>query len=195
MAVKSLKRSSVKSTQKTNAMLAGYNFQDYELIESVFVSSSIASVSFNNLNQYATEYSHLQVRLVARTNRNDAGDSIGFRFNGDSASNYAWHLLYGNGSSALAFAATSTDRISAFRATGGNDVADSFGAIVLDILDSYNTFKNKTIRSFGGSSSTYREVVLGSGHWRSLDPISSIQMIGNNGNIQPGSRFSLYGIR
>jgi putative chitinase len=34
-------------------MLAGYSFQDYELLESVFLASPVASVTFNNLNQYA----------------------------------------------------------------------------------------------------------------------------------------------
>jgi hypothetical protein len=65
MAIKSLDKSSLVTPQTTNSMLAGYSFEDYELIESVFVASNTATITFNNLNQYATEYKHLQLRFVA----------------------------------------------------------------------------------------------------------------------------------
>jgi hypothetical protein len=192
MAVKSLKRSSVKSTQKTNAMNAGYNFQDFELIESVFLSSTTASVTFNNLNQYATEYKHLQIRAVPVVTQ---GLTVMARLNGDTGSNYSWHTLVGNGSSVTSGASSSQPRMVVGIATD-----NTIGAFVIDFLDAYSSNKNKTMRSLNGTHrDADRYVFLSSGLWLNTSAINSITFFGEAGgnlyNFVSGSRFSLYGIR
>jgi len=195
MAVKSLKRSSVKSTQKANAMNAGYSFQDFELIESVFLSANAASVTFSNLNQYATEYSHLQIRVVGRSTRSTISDVIEIRFNGDTASSYNRHSLYGNGSSVISEALAPSSGIQVCRVAGASQAAGNFGSGVIDVLDAYSTAKHKTIRTLNGVTQD-NYIFLQSGAWRNLNAIDSINLFsGTSSNIVAGSRFSLYGIR
>jgi hypothetical protein len=195
MAVKSLKRSSVKSTQKTNAMNAGYNFQDFELIESVFVASPTALVTFNNLNQYATDYRHLQVRLVGRSS--DATTSVYdllIRFNGDTGSNYSGHNLRATGSAVQSNAIPNfTYILNESTFVGNNNTANVYGAAIIDVLDPFSTTKNTTTRSLGGSSIS--RLYLGSGAFYSTAAVTSITVGPNSGSILAGSRFSLYGIR
>jgi len=194
MAVKSLKRSSVKSTQKTNAMNAGYSFQDFELIESVFLSANTATVTFSNLNRYATEYSHLQIRCTTRSTANQIWDSGSLRFNDDSSNNYAVHSLGGIG--LYSEAGTSRNNISILSGgmPGATLTTNSFGASIIDILDAYSTVKNKTIREFNGATGGEFRVRLGSGLWINTTPINNIALT-CSGNFVASSRFSIYGIR
>jgi hypothetical protein len=183
MAVKSLKRSSVKSTQKTNAMNAGYSFQDFELIESVFVASTTASVTFNNLNQYATDYKHFQIRMVTT-------QTPFIRFNSDSGSNYSYHRLIGAPPSVESGHGINQNRIVMdYVGAGGN-----LGSAVMDILDPFITTKNTTTRYIGGRTAASR-VAMESGLWRNTAAIVSISVIANDTSFPAGNRFSLYGIR
>jgi hypothetical protein len=193
MAVKSLKRSSVKSTQKANAMNAGYSFQDYELIESVFLSASASSVTFGNLDQYANEYKHLQIRTVVKTDNASTGDSIRLRINNDSGANYFRHGLFANGTAVGSFAVLNETSLQ-FGNIAGATTSGLFGASIIDIVDAFSLSKNKTIRSLAGYSSF--EIFLRTGARISLEPTSSITLSPVVGtNFVNGSRFSLYGIR
>jgi len=192
MAIKSLDKSSIVRPQSTNSMLAGYSFQDYELIESVFVASPAASVSFNNLDQYATEYKHLQIRAAMKTNHGATWEIGQIRFNGDSASNYATHTLAGNGSTLVSNASANASSMSYF--TAGTTTASAFGGLVVDVLDAYSNSKNKTLRMLSGYGSV--EIRLSSGVWINVNPITSATLSPVFGtSISSGSRFSLYGIR
>jgi hypothetical protein len=171
-------------------MNAGYDFNDFELIESVFVASTTASITFNNLNQYATEYKHLQIRMVSKLTTTSTATDLLMRFNGVTTSSYAGHRLMGNGSSASSSSRTSSD--SAF--IGFVD-GDQFTAGVIDILDVYGT-KNKTVRGFIGAHGFADEVMLTSGLYNSTEAITSMTfLLPNERFYASGSRFSLYGIR
>jgi hypothetical protein len=121
---------------------------------------------------------------------------IRFRINGDTGNNYAFHTLYGTGSSVVSGAVTSTNGgyvgYSKLTAASGNQ----FGAVV-DFLDAFETTKNKTARSFYGNrhSSSDPLVMLNSAAWFNTAAISSLVFYGASGNINATSRFSLYGIR
>jgi hypothetical protein len=178
-------------------MLAGYSFQDFELIESVFVASTTASVAFNNLNQYATEYKHLQLRLVIRTNRTDFNrDEIFARFNGDTGNNYTYHTLAGSGSAVSSSGAANYSEFPASLASTNNDSANIFGTGLIDITDAYSA-KNKTIRNFTGRvGSSPVSIAFRSGLWMNTGAITSISLRSDSGtSFIAGSRFSLYGIR
>ena len=194
MAVKSLRRSSVKSTQKTNAMLAGYTFQDYELIESVFLSANASTVTFSNLNQYATDYKHLQIRATARTSRAEINDAIFIIINGNSGSNYARHQLFGNGSTVSSINGTSETSTGNNAITGNTATANIFGSVVLDFTDAYSSTKNTTIRSTSGVVANFNQIMLASGLYNNTASILSITLF-PIANFVSGSRFSLYGIR
>jgi hypothetical protein len=200
MAIKSLDKSSLVTPQTTNSMLAGYSFQDFELIESVFVASNTASITFNNLNQYATEYKHLQIRWTARTtvNQSGSGEGIRLRFNGVSSSSYRAHGLYGQAAVAQSFAYADTS-LGLQRASDSPSATGVFGAGITDILDAYSTTKNTTIRNLGGQASNVTNganVYLDSGVFLSTDAVFSISLIPFTGSSMiTGTRFSLYGIR
>jgi hypothetical protein len=195
MAIKSLDKSSLVTPQTTNSMLAGYSFQDFELIESVFVASDAASVTFSNLNQYATEYKHLQIRIVGRTNFGTTnGDFVPMRFNSDSGANYSVHALWGTGSSVSSFSSVSDTRMALQRLSTAANASGVFSPIVIDIADAFAS-KSKTVRSLGGGDLSNGIFFL-SGAWYNNAAINLITFSTGNGSaFTAGSRFSLYGIR
>jgi hypothetical protein len=194
MAIKSLDKSSLVTPQTTNSMLAGYSFQDYELIESVFLASATSSVTFNNLNQYATEYKHLQIRLVARASQSGAQGLVWATLNGDSGGNYSLHRISGTGSSVVSAGSAGQPNFYFGLVPAGSATANSFSGAIVDIFDAYSTIKNTTIKTSTGNVDN-PEVVIYSGAWYNLSAINLITMTNFSGNFVTGSRFSLYGIR
>jgi len=169
---------------------------DYELISSQVLASNVNSVTFSSLNTAAAAYKHLQLRVTVRSSNGAVGDSLGLRFNGDTGSNYAEHVLYGNGSSVASGAGTSQTFMSAATITGNTAAANIFGSGVIDILDFSQTTKNKTLRSLSGNQAQ-PFIQLRSGLWASTAAVTSINLFSANGatNLLTGSRFSLYGLK
>lgn len=165
----------------------------FDLLETQTLSGTAASVTFSNLNStYSNTYQHLQVRVSARTNRSGVGDFMFARFNGDSG-NARCHALFTNGSSIASQTATP---IEIGRITGDTATANVFGAVIVDILDPFETTKNTTLRALGGLNASTSEVHFTSGAWFSNDAVTSFYLQPGNGtNFLAGSRFSLYGIR
>jgi hypothetical protein len=167
---------------------------DFELIESTVLGSSTPSITFSSLGAYSSIYKHLQVRIVARTDRTgEPGDVLTIRFNGDSASNYAYHNLVGNGSTVASGGASSQTEIWFWRLAGPTSTANAYSGMVMDILDPYST-KNKTVRALSGFTPT-NEIYLNSGLWNSTSSLTSISLDQLGSNFVSGSRFSLYGIK
>lgn len=195
MAVRSLKNSTLENfANYSSSMNAGYDFNDFELIESVFVASPTASVTFSSLGDYSTIYKHLQLRIVPRLSGTGGQRSSVLQINGDTASNYRSHFLLGTGSTVTSFESGSSTRI--FLGIGGNESAtNEFGGSVIDILDAYSTTKNKTVRSLGGLAGGVNQIALISGLRISTDFITSLTLLPETTNYLAGSRFSLYGIR
>jgi hypothetical protein len=171
------------------------------LIETSVLGSDAASVTFSNLGQYAGVYQHLQLRVTARTNRTGAdSDPVILRFNGDTGNNYAVHGLIGyNFSSTTAIASNSGTSIGSIYLTEAMPVASStataFGAIVVDILDPFETTKNKVVRSLAGMKDVWSSVDMRSGLWMNTAGVTSITISPLLGTqLVTGSRFSLYGV-
>jgi hypothetical protein len=169
---------------------------DYELIETQILGSNVASITFSNLNNYASIYEHLQIRLTGRTTRVQTGANIVLRFNGDTGSNYNWHSLVGNGSIVTSIASASTTLMLGAWVAATNTTASAFGAGVIDILDAYSTTKNKTMRTLNGLSGGEVNIRVGSGLWRNTNAITSVTIFdADSTNLVTGSRFSIYGIK
>jgi hypothetical protein len=172
----------------------GVEAGSYELIASEILTASQASITFSNLGDYSSTYKHLQIRLTARTDRSgEAGDVLLVRFNADGGSNYAYHNLVGNGSSVFSGAASSQTEMWFWRIAGSTSTANSFGGMVMDILDPYAT-KNKTVRALAGFTPT-NEIYLNSGLWNNTASLTTISLDQIGSNFVAGSRFSLYGIK
>ena len=166
---------------------------DYELIESTILTSSQSSITFSNLGTYSSTYKHLQLRMLTRVDQ--VNDQIRLRFNGDTGSNYADHNLFGTGGGVVSQAATSATGIQFARTAYSSMTANSFSAIVLDVLDAYSTTKNTTIRALSGMTGGVNNLQLYSGFWNNTAAVSSVNIYIGATNFVTGSRFSLYGIK
>ena len=170
----------------------------YDALATVTVpSGGVASITFAGI---PTGYKHLQIRLLAQTNRAVFVDSLQLNFNSDTGSNYSWHTVQGDGSSpsALGFATQTYARIGDGTIGGATGSGGQFGAGVIDILDYVSTNKNKTIRGLiGVDENGAGRIALGSGLWQnSSTAISSINITPQAGTLfLQNSSFSLYGVK
>lgn len=170
----------------------------FDLLETQVLGSTSASVTFSSLGSYSN-YKHLQIRVVARSTQSQEYAGISMTFNGDTASNYSWHTLKGDSSSVTAagLANETAVRSYQFELPGASITADVFGGLIYDVLDAFDTSKNKTVRWLGGRGPVNtgdRQMVLGSGSWRNTNAITSI-LLTPTGSFVAGSRFSLYGVK
>jgi hypothetical protein len=172
-----------------------------EPIATTLLGSSQATISFTNIPQ---NYKHLQVRGIMRNDVAITGmGDLRVRFNSDSSANYVYHILYGDGTSAAAGAATSQTygRLARNVTPCANNGTSIFGTFIADILDYSNVNKFKTIRSLGGSNNNTataaaQSISLTSSAWLNTAPISQIDITDDSsGNFVQYSRFSLYGIK
>lgn len=174
---------------------------DYELIGSVYLSSSQASVTFD-LTGLSSTYKHLQIRGVARTDRSGAdSDPVILQFNGDTAGNYTRHGLgaYRFGGSGTVYSNSATSQTSIMVTENmpvSSSTANVFGVFVTDILDPFQTTKNKTVRTLNGMNAAWTSIELRSGAWLSTTAASSILLKPLVGaNFVANSRFSIYGLK
>jgi hypothetical protein len=170
----------------------GADLGSYDLLETQILGSATSEIVFSSLATYASTYKHLQIRFSARSS--SGAINLRMRINGNTGSNYAWHFLEGNGSSVgSGSGATQTQMSLGVVAT----TANQFSPGVIDILDSYSTTKNKTVRSLQGAQSGGSSWIgLHSGLYNSTDSITSVTLIaGPSDTWTSASRFSLYGIK
>ena len=157
--------------------------------------TSAGGVNFTSIPQ---TFTHLQLRIFARTERfAAANDYFVVRPNSDSVgSTYFWHNLSGDGSSATSTGTTGQLAAALGWLPGASATANVFGNLIVDFLDYTNTNKYKTIKSIGGfDGNGSGNVTLSSGTYPSLTAITSILMGGNIANFIAGSRADLYGIQ
>jgi hypothetical protein len=166
-------------------------FGAYEPIAVTTVpSGGVASVSFGSIPQ---TYTHLQVRWFAR---GSSLTGVVWKFNNDSAANYARHRLTADGATDAASEITSASNIYAVASWGIPNGASKFGSGVYDILDYSNTNKYKTLRGLAGQDSDGSGgVEFLSGLWMNAAAITSIFIEPNTGTIAEYSSFALYGIK
>jgi len=159
-----------------------------------------ASVTFSNI---PSVYKHLQIRVLSRNTSSSVRVNMQVG-NGsiDTGSNYNWHSLGGDGSSAFAYTpGPNLNYIQAISSVQGSEIANAFGVGVIDILDYQNTNKNKTIRILTGSEVNSAAagnyfVGINSGAWFNTSAINTITLYPNSaGNLAQYSSFALYGIQ
>lgn len=186
-----------------SSVLGAVTATSFESIATVTVGSGgAANVEFTSIG---TDWTHLQLRFIARANRATYGaDTVRLTFNGDTASNYAFHKLLGDGSSAYASSGANQSYIQFGDCVGTNNGpgTGNVGNAVVDILDYKNTNKFKTMRALAGvdvngTVAGFGGVVgLTSGLWRSTNAITSIKLTVETGiNFEQYSHFALYGCK
>ncbi len=185
MAVKSLAQSSILQPSGTNSLLGDYESNYFHHLETVRLSSTTASVTFSNLAQYS-DYQHLQIRMVTLS----TGDSwFRLQLNGATSGYYSHRVIGEGGAASSAGYASSTTGMQLFGLTGTSSVP---GRSVIDLLDPFETTKNKVARGMSAGPNT---VGLMSGLLADTSPITSITLNPTDVSWASGSRFSLYGIK
>jgi hypothetical protein len=169
----------------------------YESIATTTLSSNQTTITFSSI---PATYKHLQIRLLARsTHLTFAGVDGVLRFNGDSATNYSWHYLLGDGATTSASAgATQSSINTGIIASGGGSAANIYATTIIDILDYADTNKYKTTRTLAGldKNGTGGDMRFSSGSWRSTSAISSITLTTDpSRDFIQYSSFALYGIK
>jgi hypothetical protein len=165
----------------------------YESIATATGTGSSGTISFTSI---PSTYTHLQIRLMGRSdNAASASDHL-LQLNTDTGANYTYHALYGDGSAPGSFGAASTTSNFLGSIPYGLAAANIMGVSVIDILDYASTTKNKTVRVLNGHSrNAAGNIYLTSGLWINTAAITSVQIKTNAGNFTTASTFALYGIK
>lgn len=179
---------------------AGATLGTFDLLETQVLTGNQASITFSNLaSSYASTYKHLQIRTVSRTSQSGTARAIAMRINGDSGSNYSWHIADGDGSSVTGRAGASESIMYVGQTQGTGSTANVFGASIIDLLDPFVSTKTKTVRSFAGSTpaggSHFSRML--SGFRNNTEAITSVTLYPEDltSNFVQYSRFSLYGVK
>ena len=167
----------------------------FELISTAYGTGSSSTITLSSI---PADYKHLQIRGVARSGTQYGSTAMYMRLNG-ATSGYAWHELYGDGSSVASSSGTADTKINVGTIPSVNGTAGAVGAFVIDILDYASTSKNKTVRTFYGvtdSANSNTTVALRSGFLTSTSAVSSVSFIANSSlPFTSLTRISIYGIK
>ena len=164
----------------------------FESIATVTVGSGGASsIEFTGI---PGTYQHLQLRYLAKTSGGTTWYSMGAHCNNDTANNYTYHIVQGNGSTASAASNAPRSSLLLGHVAAGNKTY--FGAGVVDVLDYSSTSKYKTFRSATGTDQNGSGYCgMYSGLWMSTSAVASIQVIAPVASWVEHSTFALYGIK
>lgn len=159
------------------------------------LDGSTNGITFSSIPQ---NFTHLHLRITARSARTaSTNDRVYCRFNSDSATNYTWHELYGDGSSPYGQAYAPDNVFYTGFDPAASTTASVFASEIVDILDYANVSKFKTVRAIDGYDGSGSGIVsLRSGLWRSNAAITSL-FLGHyytGANFVAGSRVDLYGL-
>lgn len=160
-------------------------------------SGGTSTVTFNNIPQF---YTDLSVTISSRTDFASHNALTGaIRFNGDSATNYSYTLLFGNGANSFSSRASSATFAEGIVSTAATATSNVFASTALYLPNYTNTnFKSFSVEATpetNAASFTLSGLMMTAGLWRNTAAVSSITLFpGGGANFTQHSTFSLYGI-
>ena len=162
----------------------------YESIASATGTGSSGTITFSSI---PSTYQHLQLRINGIVDV--GGVAWRMRFNGDTASNYSYHYLDGDGASVYAGGGGASSIYI-------NSWASQTTYPTVSIIDIHNyasTTQNKTSRHLTGfdnnSGSGQSFIEMSSGNWRSTSAVTSVEIFMASNNFTTASTIALYGIK
>ena len=164
----------------------------FESIATAVGNGSSGVITFSSI---PSTYKHLQVRVLGRSGTATNPTTYFLRFNADGGSNYAYHELKGDGSTASASgtASTSTARVGIIPSAGAS--ANIMGTSIIDIHDYTSKTKNKTTRVFSAEDRNGAgNIYLTSSLWMNTAAINELTLH-TASNWTTTTVISLYGIR
>jgi len=184
--------SSFTNLTKYDSFLAGnaaFSPTSFESIASANGTGSSGTITFSSI---PSTYTSLQIRGMYSA-ATTSGVGLYVIVNSDSSSNYAYHTLYGNGSTANAFGAITQNKV---YATFGTVSTTTRGVVIADIHNYASTTQNKTLRFFSGEDANGSGTVdLASGLWLSTSAINSVSIVLEGDSFSTTTQFALYGIK
>ena len=166
----------------------------YESIATVNGTGSSGTITFSSI---PSTYASLQIRYLARTSAAFTTDFVSLRFNSDSATNYAYHFIDGDGTTASAAAGASSNIMYSGETPAASAGGDLMGVGIIDIIDYAATTKAKTVRSFAGNDRNGSgDMRLTSNLWTSTAAVNRIDLTTfRSANWTSTTTFALYGIK
>jgi len=164
-------------------------------------SGGVSTITFAGLPT-GGQYTHLQIRGILRSTRNDPYTYGSIKFNGEgTTTNYAYHHLVGAGSGTPTSGGDfNVAAIDINQIVAASSMSDNFTSIVIDVLDYTSTAKYKTVRHLYGddrnSESAYHgHINFSSGLWKNTAAINQITVSDNVANWAEYSTLSIYGVK
>jgi len=156
----------------------------YTPIATNTLGSAASSVTFSSISSAYTD-------LVLVCNASVTSGSVNFviQFNSDTATNYSWTSVGGNGTTAVSNRVTST---ASPRLADDGYLTTTIGTYVASIQNYANTTTYKTYLSRANGASVGVSAVVGL--WRSTAAINTITLFPASSTFPTGSTFTLYGI-
>ena len=170
-------------------------FGAYDSLATVTLSATASSIIFAGI---PSGYKHLQIRGLYRdTQAASTTKNLVIQFNSDTASNYAWHRIEGNGTTATASGtATTTSGLVSYAGVADTATVSVYGASIIDILDYANSSKYKTVRSLAGVDiNGTGGMGFSSSLWQSTSAVTLIELKPGSTAFKTGTTFALYGVK
>jgi hypothetical protein len=170
----------------------------FVLIEKYTVGAGGASsVTLGSGGTIPQTYTDLKIVASIRTNRTATNaENIRLQFNGDTASNYSWRYLDGNGSSATSVSGSANASILIAYADTDLNTSNTFGNLEI-YAPNYTSSNAKSVSgdSVSENNASLGYQVLAAGLWSGTSAIASVKLFPQLGpNFMQYSTFYLYGI-
>ena len=167
---------------------------NYTLLEKITVGAAGASsVTFSGIPQ--TGYTDLVVKMSGRNTANSGGVLV--TFNNDTASNYSYRRLYGDGSAATSDSGTSQANITIVAGVvASTQTASTFSNCEIYVPNyTGSTAKSVSSDSVNENNATSSFASFNAGLWSGTSAITTITLTaGGSGNLVQYSTFYLYGV-
>ena len=158
----------------------------YTPIATITLGATSSSATFSNIPQTYTD-----LILIISAASSVVQDPI-IRLNSDSASNYSYTTLTGNGTTPSSARGTNQTAMSQ-NYFGSDSTTLGENARVMQFLNYSNTTTYKTMIARGGRGNTDGLAAMVN-LWRNTAAITTIASITGSGTYSVGSTFTLYGI-
>lgn len=159
----------------------------YDSIATQTLGSTAATVTFSSIPSTFTD---LILISSVKFATGGANGTFHFQFNGDTATNYSFTYIQGNGSSVIS--GRGANATIGVLGQGGNSSGNEFGIGIAQIQNYSNTTTNKTVLTRANESSAVVQTWVST--WRNSNAINSI-LISGAYSFAAGSTFTLYGIK
>ena len=163
----------------------------YTPIGTVTMASATASYTFTSIPQ---TYTDLICVVSSRSDDASYQNAVKlYNINSDTASNYSYTGIFGDGTSA----SSNRQSNAAFILFGGYTTTLTSGVYEIHTINIQNYTNTSTYKSVVGrrsSAGTTGYVAAAGGLWRSTSAITSLSIAQQIGNLVAGSTITLYGI-